>query len=248
MIVVNGKAYRQETVALDEGLQFGRGVFETLLVDDAPQSLAEHLKRMHRGLAALGIARRIEEQEIWGIIREFGLRHGILKIMVTAENVIVMTRENRLTPVDYERGYRLKVSAIRRNPTSPSVFIKSMSFLDNILAREEAQKQCYDDALLLNMAGQVTEGASCNIFWSKHGTLYTPAQVCGLLDGITRGRIMASRSVQEGAYTLEDLYDADEVFVTSSVLKVMRVAAIDEKVYPPASSTAGSMHSGNCNF
>ena len=239
MIIVNGQKDPPNSIIYDEGLQFGRGVFETLLVDEAPQYLPQHLARLSRGMAALKLPHDVSAADIRELIATFSIKHCVLKILATERNLILSTRENPYKEADYRRGIRLQTSAIRRNPSSPATFIKSINALDNFVARQQALEHGYDEALLLNTSGHVAEGSRSNIFWSKNGVLYTPALACGLLDGIMRQQILDREKVCEGMFSLAGLYAADEVFVTNSVIGVMKVTAVDEKAF----DGNGVMHS-----
>ena len=231
MIIVNGSEYQSQQIIFDEGLQFGRGVFETIRVGDEPQFLRQHLDRLRLGMTFLSIGREICEEDITSLIKTFEIKNCILKIIATAQNLVLTTRENPYSEATYQQGYKLKVSAIRRNPSSPSVAIKSISYIDNILAREDANKHGYDDALLLNTEGKVAECSAFNIFWVKAGKLYTPDVACGILPGIMRQHVLSLHDVCEGSFSLDDLYGADEVFITNSVAGTMKVTVVDDHIF-----------------
>ena len=112
--------------------------------------------------------------------------------------------------------------------------IKSLNFLNNILAKMEAKKSGAYEALMLNYRGFLTEGTVSNIFYFSNRTLYTPSIATGILGGITRRIILDSAremnlKTREGSFRKEDIYRADEVFLTNTTMEVMPVACIDSK-------------------
>ncbi|MCM8762155.1 MAG: aminotransferase class IV, partial [Candidatus Omnitrophica bacterium] len=118
-----------------------------------------------------------------------------------------------------------------RNENSPVVYIKSLNYLENILARMEARKNKCDDAILLNTSGYLTSATVSNLFFVKKGRLYTPSLKCGVLKGTIRGLIFDTSKrndieIQEGRYTLDDLKDADEIFLTNTLMGVMPIKEI----------------------
>ena len=115
--------------------------------------------------------------------------------------------------------------------------IKSLNFLNNVLAKIEAKKQGAYEAIMLNENAFLAEGTISNIFFYKGGSLCTPSIDCGILDGITRGIVtdlarQEGLSVQEGMFTKNDLYAAEEVFLTNTTMEVMPVSAVDSQTYP----------------
>ena len=122
---------------------------------------------------------------------------------------------------------RLVVSSVRRNEGSPSARLKTLSYLDNVLARREALARGGDEAVMLNNQGQVACAAAANLFWISDGTLFTPALTCGVLDGIMRRRVMAQSAVAEVAVGLEALEGAQAIFLTNSLIGVREVESLD---------------------
>jgi branched-subunit amino acid aminotransferase/4-amino-4-deoxychorismate lyase len=126
------------------------------------------------------------------------------------------------------------ISEIRQNLSSPVPRIKSLNFLNNILVGVEAREKGYDEAILLNTEGLVCEGTVSNIFLVKHGTLITPDRESGILPGITREAIieLALREgirVEERKVSPSELKEADECFMTNTLMEVMPISEIDGK-------------------
>ncbi|MDI6891198.1 MAG: aminotransferase class IV [Thermodesulfovibrionales bacterium] len=137
----------------------------------------------------------------------------------------------------YEKGISLIISETKRNSREAlNPQMKSLNFLNNILAKIEAKKRGAYDAVMLNVYGKLTEGTISNVFFYKNGILCTPSIECGILDGITRGVVIeiALREgvrVKEDEFTKEDIYASAEVFITSTTLEVMPVSKVDNHEY-----------------
>ena len=104
---------------------------------------------------------------------------------------------------------------------SPTAGVKSLNYLDHVLSWEEAQSRDFDEAVMLNERGEIVSGTLANIFWSRDGTIHTPALATGAIAGMTRELVieLAAKNfipVVEGVYEMPDLADADEIFLTSS--------------------------------
>lgn len=133
----------------------------------------------------------------------------------------------------YAEGVRLKLVSVRRNSTAAlPPRIKSLNFLNNILAKREASLADAFDALMLNGDGVLTECTASNLFFARGGRLYTPSEACGILDGVTRGIVLQlcreeGLSVEEGAYPPARLLEADECFLTNTSMELMPVAEVD---------------------
>jgi branched-subunit amino acid aminotransferase/4-amino-4-deoxychorismate lyase len=114
--------------------------------------------------------------------------------------------------------------------------IKSLNYLERVISWEEAQQRDFDEAVMLNERGEIASSTMANIFWTRNGTLHTPALTCGALAGITRASVIdiATKNyvpVLEGVYEMQDLTEADEIFLTSSSLGVAVVTTFDFRRY-----------------
>jgi branched-subunit amino acid aminotransferase/4-amino-4-deoxychorismate lyase len=138
-------------------------------------------------------------------------------------------------PALYERGMSAVVSTIRRNEGSPLSRVKSLSFLDNVLAREEARRLGADEAILLNGRGVVAEGSVSNVFAARDGELLTPSLDAGVLPGVTRAAVLELAQGEGIAAAKADLppealAGADEAFLTNSVMEVMPLTQLDGRL------------------
>jgi len=234
----------------------GRGVFTTLAVyGGKPFLWPEHWARFIEHAARAGVDSSAFDEETVGtslsrLIEANGVERGRARVMLLERDVgsiwntgkkksaasndlIIITGDARPMPDD---GLALTISPYRTNTLSPLAGIKSLNYLEHVLAWEEARARDFDEALVLNERGEVVSATMANIFWSMNSTLYTPALSTGALAGITRARVIALAEDSgvphvEGVYDLAHLGDADEIFLTSSGLGVGHVTAFDFRRY-----------------
>lgn len=226
MLWVNGEI--SETQAYyDSGFQFGRGAFETILVKEKPLFLAEHCERLNRALVELGISRIVKPEAVEALLALHPAVNCVLKVIATEKNLVLLTRPFAYGPEVYERGFRLRISKMERNPRSHTVYLKTLNYLENVLEKEAATAAGFDEALFFNVNGSLAEGSMSNVFFVKAGKLYTPAREAGLLPGIVRGWVIEQFPVARGLFSKADLAGAEEVFVTNSIAGVMPVAEIE---------------------
>lgn len=212
----------------DDGFSFGLGVFETMLVvGDRCVMMERHLDRMNRGLETIGLGRRMEPEMMEGIVSDGHLDGRILKIEVSERNTIVSDRPVPYTPEDYERGFVLRTSAVRRNETSPFTFIKSLQYGDSIMEKRRARSEGFDEPLFLNGRGEICEGATTNIFFTDGRRIVTPDISCGMLPGTVRSYVLERFDVEERSILPGDIGSFSGCFVTNSVLGIMPVSGID---------------------
>jgi branched-chain amino acid aminotransferase/4-amino-4-deoxychorismate lyase len=231
--------------ANDRGLTLGDGLFETVLADagrlvDWP----EHLERLERGCGVLGLFTpdpgRVRAEAL-AALEEAGLSRSRAAIRLTwtagaggrgldrpadPSPVLVVTAAAAPAP---EGPASLVTSAVRRNDASPASRLKTLSYIDQVLARREAALMGADEALMLNTGGELACAAAANLFWIEGGALHTPALACGVLDGTVRARVIAASPlpVFERRATLDALLTAEAVFLTSSLIGVRRVCRLD---------------------
>ena len=234
---------------LNRGLLYGEGVFENIKVEEGKILFMEqHLQRLQAGCAVLGLSsinsdilranllKMVATNDIFeGTLRLMvagGQNKGILPNITSTSVYYITSKRGRPYPPDvYARGFRCFVSSIRRNPFSPVTYLKSLNYLENILARKEAAEEDCDEAIFLNTAGYLTEGSISNLFLVVGEKILTPEIPCGLLEGITRTAIIdicaANKfPLEEGKYTIDKLLTADEAFLTNSVMGVMPLAMV----------------------
>ena len=243
MIYVNGEIHDNQAIILsiDQGLLFGYGLFETIRIyNNSPFMLKEHLERLKSSMNILDIdtaSLTNIESEIYSFINTINLSDGVLRLTITKgstkPNIIFTHRPVGYDSDKYNKGFTLKTSTIKRNSTSPLTYIKSLNYMDNIIARKDAQNSGFDDALFINENNFVSECSTSNIFFIKDEIIYTPSLKCGLLNGIVRELLIYSIvkkiNIQliEGEYSIDLLYEADEIFVTNSVIQIMPVVKIN---------------------
>jgi branched-chain amino acid aminotransferase/4-amino-4-deoxychorismate lyase len=229
----------------DRGLLLGDGVFETLLaLDGDPVDWAAHLQRMTAACARLGLPPpdpAAARAAAAAALADAPTRAALRLTLTAGGGGRGLDRPEPPQPrllaaasAAPEPGgtCSLAVSSVRRNSGSPASRLKTLSYLDNVLARREARARGADEALLLNERGELACAAAANLFWVKHEVLFTPALDCGVLDGIVRGRVIAwaraeGRGVEEARAGPEALAGADAVFLTNSLIGARRVVAVD---------------------
>ena len=143
--------------------------------------------------------------------------------------VLVVVREYGV-PKEYMRAH---AAPFKRASSSPLLRVKSLNYLENVLARREAERMGYDEALFLNERGEVTEGSSTNVFWVRGGVLHTPALECGLLSGITREALISlapelNLEVKEGKFNLNEILASQGAFFTNSLIGITVITEIDK--------------------
>lgn len=211
-------------ITLDEGYQFGLGVFETIRVEGGkPRLLKLHLERMRRSLKTLGIHRDVSKEEVLDYLEGKNAEYSALKVMVSEKNTTFTLRENPYGPDRYEPGFAMDYSTVRRNETSPLVFHKTLNYADCILEKRRAIREGQDERIFLNSRGEICEGTSCNIFFGQGDRLYTPKLSCGLLPGVVRRVLLDSGLAEERILRPKDVQTMQECFVTNSLMEIMPV-------------------------
>jgi len=240
--------------ALDAGLQLGAGLFETLRTyHGRPFRLREHLDR----LRASGEALRILVQETDDAIAEVydrlveANRVPDARVRLTATRgplaeeleddigppATLLITAGPMTPYPgalYERGAAVIVSHTRINETDPTVYHKTTGYLPNLLALREAHRGRAAEALRFNMRNRLAEGAISNVFVVADGRLLTPPVEDGLLAGITRSAMLEVAAqvdvpAEQRSLAIHDLLDADEVFLTNSIMEVLPVTRVEAR-------------------
>ncbi|MDD5436431.1 MAG: aminodeoxychorismate lyase [Candidatus Omnitrophica bacterium] len=235
----------------DRGFLYGDGLFETMRSYDGNIfKFDEHLSRLFYSAKILRIkipdSKEKLRKAVCGTLKKKHLKNAYIRITVTRgegafslkrgrrskPNVIIIIKEYEGYPETfYSRGITAAISHIRQDEFSPLSGIKSLNFLNHILARLDAQRKGFDDAILRNIKGDIAEGATSNIFLVKRGRLITPSLDSGILPGITRKNIIRIAKklgifVEERAVLCADLARADEVFFTNSLAELLPVVKI----------------------
>ena len=215
----------------DEGLVRGDGVFEVIRVyAGVPYAFDEHLARMERSAANLRLPVDLESvrADANRLLAHAGAGpdHDLLRIMVTRGGRRLMMTE-RLPP----QADEMRLMSVTYAPTRILDGIKSLSYAANMLASRLAREQGFDEALLVTPHGRVLEAPTSSIFWVKDGVLLTPPLDEHILASITRALIIDVTGAAERTCTLEELYDADEVFLASTTREVQTVVAVDDRAF-----------------
>ncbi len=245
-VYVNGSLHHYDTASLqinDRGLKFGDGVYETIRVENAVPCLWEkHIRRLALSLKLLKIKAPINNlREICdNLIKQNNIKTGTLRIMLTRgiggvgylpgkNNEFGIVVEALPLPAIPVKPVDLWLSNWRKIPPEclPAA-AKTMQGLSSTLARMEAEENGCFEAVLLSLEGNICECSSSNIFWVKNNIIYTPSLDTGILAGTTRDTIieMMPGRVKEGIFTLSELENADEVFVTNVVWQLLPVAKL----------------------
>jgi branched-subunit amino acid aminotransferase/4-amino-4-deoxychorismate lyase len=238
----------------DRGFTLGDGLFETVLARGGELvRLSAHLDRLTDGCATLGLPPpdRTEAERL--------MRHALVEAGLQAERAAV-----RLTltagsggrgldrPSDlalrlvataapspaWTQPLRLATSSIRRNDGSPTSRLKSLAYLDNVLARAEARAQGADEGVMRNTRGELAGCAAGNLFWIDDERLFTPDLACGVLAGTVRAQVLIQAramgmTVAEVRQPPEALAAAQAIFVTNALQGVRPAAALDGRALPP---------------
>ncbi len=245
-VIINNELIPREDARIpvtDRGLKYGDGVFETIAVyNGVPYQLGLHIKRLKEGLEVLKINADIDNlrEQSSKILNKNQSGDGILRITVTRgsggfgyamsgdeqANIIIETLPKNPRP---DQPVKLMLSSYRKiSALSLPVHIKTLQGLNAVFARSEAHDNGFFEALLLGTDDQICECSSSNIFWIKGDVLYTPSLESGILPGTTRDAVirLSPMEVREGIYKLEDLEQADEIFITSISCQILPVSEI----------------------
>jgi branched-chain amino acid aminotransferase len=255
-VYINGVFVTKEDAKIsvwDHGLLYGDGVYEAIRVYDWNIfKLKEHIDRLFESAKAIMINISISKEELISkiveIVKKNKLRYGYIRVIITRgvgsmgvdprnckePTIIIMTE--RREPIWGERPITAIISSIRRIPPEcidPK--IKSLNYLNNILAKMEAINANADAAIMLNIQGYVAEASTENIFIVKNGVLYTPPLEASILRGITRETVMEIARelgipVIERNLSIYDLYTADEVFLVGTAAELAPVVKINGRI------------------
>jgi branched-chain amino acid aminotransferase len=215
----------------DDGLLRGDGVFEMIrLYGGRPFTLAEHLDRLERSAAALilPVDRGTLEREISALLDAFGEDDAALRIVLTRGG-----RRLLLTEPLPEHPEALAVATVTYSPSVILTGVKSISYAANMQATRLAQATGADEAVLVRPDGIVLEAPTSALFWaSAEGRLRTPALEAGILESITRARIVRELDVEEGEWSADELRGAREAFLASTTREVQAISAVDRQALP----------------
>lgn len=258
---IDGKITPGEKACLpvtDHGLLYGDGIFEGIrFYNRHPFQLEPHLKRFRDSAKAIALTCSWTDHTLTEIIMElihaFSHPDGYIRMILTrgsgplginptqcqSPRLILLISQLDMVPEHAcHQGMRLITAQTRRMPSdSLDPRIKSLNYLNSILARIEAHAASADDAILLNQRGYVAEGSAANIFIAQDGLLKTPPATDGALEGITRALILKlarQQGIQAETRSLTpyDLYTADECFLTGTGIEIVPIRTIDGRDLP----------------
>ena len=255
-VYVAGKLVPAEQASVsvfDHGLLYGDGIFEGIRVYGGRVFLLrEHIDRLYESALAIRLAIPLSHADMTKAVEDTvkanDIIDGYVRLVVTRgagslgldirrtsnPQVIVIADTISMYPAElYETGMRLVTAAtIRNHPGALSPRVKSLNYLNNIMAKIEGTDAGTVEALMLNHNGEVAECTGDNIFIVKRGILMTPPPEAGILEGITRNAVMklaaaAGVAVHECVLTRHDIFTADECFLTGTAAEVIAVVSLD---------------------
>jgi branched-chain amino acid aminotransferase len=255
-VYINGKLYDKADAKVsvyDHGLLYGDGIFEGIRVYDGKVfRLRQHVDRLYDSAQGIKLvipmSREQMAEAITSTVKANDKRNGYIRAIVTRgagtlgldprktsdPQVIIIVDDISLYPSElYENGMEIvTVSTIRNHPNALSPRIKSLNYLNNIMAKMEAIQAGCLEALMLNHEGQVAECTGDNIFIVKRGVLKTPPTDAGILEGVTRNTVIelaraTNIPVEETALMRLDVHTADECFLTGTAAEVIPVVKCD---------------------
>lgn len=224
----------EATIGLkDDGLYRGDGAFEVIrLYEGKPFALVDHLDRLVRSTSAIELRfdRGALEREIEALLAAAGPLDGQLRLIVTRGGRRIAATE----PIP-EHGETLGLATITYCPTVILNGVKSLSYAANMQATRLAKGRDADEAVLVRPDGTVLEPPTSSVFWvSADGGLRTPALDDGVLESITRDRLIKALDVEEGSWHVDELRAAGEAFLASTTREIQAVASIDGRALPTA--------------
>ena len=267
-IYISGQFYDKENAKIsvyDHGLLYGDGVFEGMRSYSGNVfRMQQHLDRLYESALAIcltiPISKTQMEADVNKTLQINSLKDAYIRLVVTRGSgslgldpnrtinpqVIIIADSISLYPEEfYQKGLKIITAAtIRNHPAALSPRVKSLNYLNNIMAKIEGLQAGCVEALMLNTQGEVAECTCDNIFIVKKGVLQTPPKDAGILEGITRNAILELAKVlripaEEVTLTRHDLFVADECFLTGSAAEVIPVVSIDGRAI--ASGNVGTV-------
>jgi branched-chain amino acid aminotransferase len=258
-IYIDGKFYSEANAKIsvfDHGLLYGDGIFEGIrFYNGRVFRLEEHLERLWDSARSICLEIPMTHEEmteaLLETIRQNHLHDGYIRLLVTrgignlglnpeqckSPSVIIIAATIALYHEDfYRKGLSIVTCATRRsNPASLNPAVKSLNYLNNVMARIEANLAGADEALMLNDAGNVAECTADNVFIIKRDQIFTPPITAGALRGITRSIVFEiaaefGLSVVEADFTRHDVFVADECFLTGTAAEIVPVVKADGRL------------------
>ena len=258
-VYINGRFFPKEEAKIsvfDHGLLYGDGVFEGIrCYKGVVFKLREHIDRLFESAHSLVLSIPLSKEKMIEAVLETvkvnRLKDAYIRVMVTRGEgdlgldpykckhptvIIIVDKIALYPPQMYKQGLEIiTVPTIRNLPEALNPQIKSLNYLNNILAKIEAINAGYQEAIMLDSMGYIAECTGDNIFLVKKKELYTPPQCMGTLRGITRDTVLELASqlgipVHEHVLTRHEMYISDEVFLTGTAAEIVPVVKVDGRV------------------
>lgn len=248
IVFLNGKYMPLKEAGVpvsDPGFLLGYGVFETMRsFNNKIVRLREHLVRLKNSCGLLGIDLNWTLPQLQSAIQKTCALNGFNDTSVRltlwrafgGTGVLILAKKYIPYPViKYKTGFSAGISSFSQDEKSFLAGIKTTNRILYKLSDAQARAKKFDEAVILNNKGYICEGTRTNIFFVKDKEMFTPSLECGCLDGITRGVIFdlakqSAKRVLEGQFTPFDLYSADEAFLTNSLMGVMPLTRLGDKL------------------
>jgi branched-chain amino acid aminotransferase len=257
-IYISGKYVPQEDAKVsvfDHGLLYGDGIFEGIRVYGGKVfRLREHIRRLYESAKAIWLEIPMSQDQMCAAVNEAvrinEIDDGYVRLVITRgagtlgidpnrcsnPQVIIIADAISLYPKElYEKGLEIVTVSVQRvHPAALNPRIKSLNYLNNILAKIEGLQAGCIEALMLNHKGEVAECTGDNIFLVRRGALWTPPLEASILEGITRNAVIeiardAGIEVREAPFTKHDVYVADECFLTGTAAEIIPVVKVDSR-------------------
>jgi len=255
-VYIDGKFFPQSKANVsvyDHGFLYGDGVFEGIRIyNDNIFMLDEHINRLYDSAKAIRLKIPLSKAELKNAVKQThkvnGLKNGYIRLIITRgigdlgidtrtcpkPSVVIIVDKITLYPEKfYKNGMEIITASTQRTSVSAlNPQIKSMNYLNNILAKIEAENAGVNEALMLNTSGNVVECSGDNIFIYRNDTLITPPTFIGALNGVTRGIVMKlaeqeGLKVEELIFSRHEVYTSDECFLTGTAAEIIPVIKLD---------------------
>ena len=255
-VYIDGKFFptsKANVSVYDHGFLYGDGVFEGIRIyNNNIFMLNEHIKRLYDSAKAIRLKIPLSKAELKNAIKQThkvnGLKNGYIRLIITRgigdlgidtrtcpkPSVVIIVDKITLYPEKfYKNGMEIITASTQRTSVSAlNPQIKSMNYLNNILAKIEAENAGVNEALMLNALGNVVECSGDNIFIYRNDTLITPPTFIGALDGVTRTVVkkiakQEGLKVEELIFSRHEVYTADECFLTGTAAEIIPVVKVD---------------------
>ena len=280
VININGHIFSPQEAKIsvfDRGFLFGDSIYEVARTyEGIPFLLQDHLDRLWKSASRLEMPLVYDQDQISAEVNkalaELGVEEAYFRVIITRgegdisldpgeeakNNLIIIAQEHLPYPTWwYEKGVHVVITnVVRVSKESVDPNVKSGNYLNNVMAFMQARREKAFDSIMLNSSGYVTQGTTSNIWIVKNNTIKTPPLQAGILEGITRKTLLQlaktdeELDIEQANFTAEELINADECFMTSTMKEVVPITQVDNS--PIGAGTVGQMtvrlHSLYSNF